>query len=274
MLKRPIPASGEELPIIGFGTWQTFDIGNDRRELDVRREVLDVLFEAGGKVIDSSPMYGAAEGVVGKLLSEMKALDRAFLATKVWTQGEQAGIAQMNASFQKMQAKSIDLMQVHNLVDWRVHLRTMRKWKDQGRIRYIGLTHYTQSSLDDLARIIATERIDFLQFAYSINGRAAEARLLPLCAERGVAVLINQPFDQGDLFRRVRGRALPDWAGELDCRSWSQFFLKYILGHPAVTCVIPGTAKPEHARDNVEAGRGRLPDEGARRRMASAWDAI
>jgi diketogulonate reductase-like aldo/keto reductase len=274
MLTRPIPATGEQLPIVGFGTWQTFDVGSDRHELDSRKEVLNALFAAGGRVIDSSPMYGAAEAATGTLLSEMHAHPKAFLATKVWTQGEQAGIQQMNSSFQKLQTKTIDLIQVHNLVDWRTHLRTLRAWKDAGRIRYIGLTHYTVPSLEELARIIRSESVDFLQFCYSIQTRAAESSLLPLCAERGVATIINRPFDTGGLFGRVRGRPLPDWAGDLDCRSWSQFFLKYILGHPAVSCVIPATAKPEHARDNVAAGLGRLPDEAQRRRMASFWDGV
>ena len=198
--------------------------------MDQRKEVLRVLFDAGGTVVDSSPMYGRAEAVVGALLDDMKAHDKAFRATKVWTTGEAAGIRQMTESAAKMRGP-IDLMQIHNLVDWRTHLRTLRGWKDQKRIRYIGLTHYTVPALDELAAIIATERIDFLQFAYSINVRAAETRLLPLAAERGVAVIINRPFDSGSLFSSVRGKALPAWASEFDCASWSQFFLKYILGH-------------------------------------------
>lgn len=271
MLTRPIPKTNEPLPVVGVGTWQTFDIGPERAGLDQRKEVLSILLEAGGKVIDSSPMYGRAEAVVGSLLAEMKARDKAFLATKVWTPGASAGIAQMNASLAKLQASAIDLMQVHNLVDWRTHLRTLRAWKEQKRFRYIGITHYTTSGLDELAAVIRAEEMDFVQLAYSINVRAAETRLLPLCAERGVAVIINQPFDSGSLFSQVRGRALPDWAGELDCASWSQFFLKFILGHPAVTCVIPGTARPDHMRDNVAAGLGRLPDAAQRQRMAEHW---
>jgi len=274
MLMRPIPQSGEPLPIVGIGTWQTFDVGPDRAGLDQRREVLRVLFDAGGRVIDSSPMYGRAEQAVGALLAEMKAHDRAFLATKVWTSGEAAGIAQMQASAAKLQAQVVDLMQIHNLVDWRTHLATLRTWKESKRIRYIGITHYTVPALDELAAIIRSERIDFVQLAYSINVRAAETRLLPLAAERGVAVIINQPFDSGSLFQKVRGKALPGWAADLDCTSWSQVFLKYILGHPAVTCVIPGTARPDHAGDNVAAGIGRLPDAALRRRMVADWDSI
>jgi aryl-alcohol dehydrogenase-like predicted oxidoreductase len=271
MLTRPIPATKEALPIVGLGTWQTFDVGDDRAALDQRKEVLRILFEAGGSVIDSSPMYGRAEEVVGTLLSEMGMRDKAFLATKVWTSGEAAGIKQMQASAAKMRAPRIDLMQIHNLVDWRTHLRTLRAWKEQKKFRYIGITHYTDPALDELAAVIRAERIDFVQFGYSIATRAAEARLLPLCAERGVAVIVNQPFDSGALFGQVRGKALPEWAAEIDCASWSQFFLKFILSHPSVTCVIPGTARPDHARDNFAAGIGRLPDAGQRRRMAELW---
>jgi len=274
MLTRPIPQTNEPLPVVGLGTWQAFDVGAERAGLDQRKEVLRILLEAGGKVIDSSPMYGRAEAVVGNLLTEMKAHDRTFLATKVWTSGEAAGIAQMKASAAKLQVPAIDLMQIHNLVDWRTHLRTLRAWKAQKKFRYIGITHYTDPALDELAAVIRAERIDFVQFGYSIASRAAEARLLPLCAERGVAVLVNQPFDSGALFGQVRGKALPDWAADVDCASWSQFFLKFILGHPAVTCVIPGTAKPDHARDNVAAGLGRLPDAAQRKRMVQFWDGL
>ena len=274
MLTRPIPSTNEAVPAVGLGTWQAFDVGADRAELDQRKEVLRVLLEASGKVIDSSPMYGRAEAVVGTLLSEMKGHAPTFLATKVWTSGEAAGIAQMKASAAKLQAPVIDLMQIHNLLDWRTHLATLRAWKEQKKFRYIGITHYTDSALDELAAVIRAERIDFVQFAYSIDGRAAEARLLPVCTERGVAVLVNRPLGSGSLFGQVKGKSLPEWASELDCASWSQFFLKYILGHPAVTCVIPGTAKPEHMRDNVAAGLGKLPDDAQRRRMAEYWESL
>jgi diketogulonate reductase-like aldo/keto reductase len=274
MLTRPNPQTKEPLPVVGLGTWQTFDIGSERAALDQRKEVLRILLEAGGKVIDSSPMYGRAEAVVGTLLSEMKAHAKTFLATKVWISGEAAGIAQMKASSAKLQAPVIDLMQIHNLLDWRTHLATLRAWKEQKKLRYIGITHYTDPALDELAAIIRAERIDFVQFGYSIASRAAEARLLPLCAERGVAVIVNQPFDSGALFGQVRDKTLPEWASELDCASWSQFFLKYILGHPAVTCVIPGTARPDHMRDNIAAGLGRLPDAAERQRMAAYWEQL
>ncbi len=272
MLTRPIPSSGEALPVVGVGTWQTFDIGNSRAELDPRKEVLRILFEAGGKVVDSSPMYGRAEAVAGTLLGEMKARDKAFVATKVWTSGEAAGIREMQASSAKMQAPVIDLMQIHNLLDWKVHLKTLRKWKDEGRIRYIGITHYTDAALDDLTAILRSEKIDFVQFAFSIGQRAAQQRLLPVVAERGAATLINRPLGSGGLFGKTKGRALPGIAAEIGASSWAQFFLKYLLGHPEVTCVIPGTGKPEHARDNVDAGVGVMPDAVQRRKMVEAWE--
>jgi diketogulonate reductase-like aldo/keto reductase len=274
MITRNIPHGGEALPVIGLGTWQTFDVGNDAAALDQRREVLRILFDAGGTVIDSSPMYGRAEAVVGTLLSQMHARSKAFLATKVWTSGRAAGEAQMTSSAVKLQAPVIDLMQIHNLVDWRTHLSTLRAWKEQKKFRYIGVTHYTVGGLDELAAVIRSEPIDFVQLAYSINVRQAETRLLALAAERGVAVITNLPFDSGSLFARVRAKALPDWAAEFDCSSWSQFFLKFIIGHPAITCVVPGTARPDHASDNVAAGFGRLPNDAQRRRMVAYWEHI
>ena len=274
MLTRPIPQSNEALPIIGLGTWQAFDIAAERAALEQRKEVLRLLFEAGGKLIDASPMYGRAEAVVGCLLTQMRAADRAFLATKVWTSGQRAGIEQMQASLAKLKTPVIDLMQIHNLVDWRTHLATLRAWKDQKKFRYIGITHYTDAALEELGHVIRAEPIDFVQFAYSIGGRAAERDLLPLCAERGVGVIVNRPFGTGSLFSRVRGKALPAWASELGCASWSQFFLKYILGHPAVTCAIPATSRPEHMCDNLAAATGGLPNRDERKRMADYWDQL
>lgn len=273
MLKRSVGATGEQIPVIGLGTWQVFDAEATAAELAPRREVLEVLFAAGGRVIDSSPMYGRSEAVTGTLLAAMGARDKSFLATKVWTHGEAAGIAQMQASMVKMNAgPTIDLIQVHNLVDWRVHLKTLRKWKAEGRVRAIGITHYTVSSLDDLAAVIRAEPIDYVQLVHSIGVRAAEDKLLPLCADKGIGVLVNQPFGQGAHFRRVKGKALPDWAGEMGIQSWGQLFLKYIVSHPAVTCAIPGTAKAEHMRDNVAAGAGPMPDAKGRQRLAAFWD--
>lgn len=274
MHTRAIPSSGEPMPVIGLGTWQAFDTGGDPRAMAHRRAVLDTLFVNGGRMIDSSPMYGRAESVVGDLLSDMKAHHRAFIATKVWTTGELQGVAQMQDSARKLQVPAIDLMQVHNLVDWRVHLRTLRAWKEQGRVRYVGITHYTVPALDDLERIIRSEAVDFVQLVYSIGTRAAEQRLLPLAAERGVAVIANKPLGSGSLTARARGRPLPTWASELGLTSWAQVMLKFVVSHPAVTCAIPATSSPDHMRDNALAGHGPMPDAALRARMATAWDAL
>jgi diketogulonate reductase-like aldo/keto reductase len=267
MLMRAIPKTNEALPAIGLGTWKSFDVVPTPANLKPLQDVLNILFAAGGKVIDSSPMYGRAEEVTGLLLDRMKAHDSAFIATKVWTEGGARGIAQMEESFRLLRAQRIDLMQVHNLVDWRTQLATMREWKAAGRFRYIGITHYTPSAYRDLADIIAHEEIDFVQFAYSIATRQAERDLLPLCAERGVATLINRPFETGALFRKVRGKEVPEWATAFGGTHWSTFFLKYIVAHPAVTCVIPATANPDHMREIVLAGEGRLPSDAERARM-------
>jgi aryl-alcohol dehydrogenase-like predicted oxidoreductase len=267
---RPIPKTGEQLPAIGLGTWQAFDIGKDPAGRAQRQEVLRLLFDAGASMIDSSPMYGRSEGVVGDLLETMKARDKAFLATKVWTWGEEAGQRQMNESFRRFRTNVIDLMQVHNLVDWKTHLRTLRVWKKDGRIRYIGITHYTETAFADLANVIRSEPLDFVQLPYSIGMREAERELLPLAQDKGVAVIVNRPFEGGSLFRERRPEALPEWAPELGIESWAQFFLKFVLSHPAVTCVIPGTAKPEHMADNLNAGRGPEPDAKMRERLLSA----
>jgi diketogulonate reductase-like aldo/keto reductase len=274
MISRPIPKSGEMLPVIGLGTWQTFDVGNDPAVLERLTIVLRLLFDGGGKAIDSSPMYGRAEAVVSELLAKMGGRERAFLATKVWTSGREAGIAQMRRSAELLKTRVIDLMQIHNLVDWRTQLATLRGMKEAGLVRYIGITHYVPSAFGDLAAIIEREEIDFVQLPYSIDVRDAERRLLPLAAERRVAVMVNRPFGGGGLFRSVRGKALPPWAAEIGCASWAQFFLKYIVAHPAVTCVIPATAKPDHMSDDLGAGYGPLPDNAARRRMAEFWDAM
>lgn len=274
MLTRAIPSTGEMLPVIGLGTWQTFDIGDDAAELAQRSAVLEVLFEAGGRVIDSSPMYGRAEAVTGQLIDAMGARDKAFIATKVWTNGQQAGIAQMKASSQRMSAPVVDLMQIHNLVDWRTHLPTLRAMKAAGTIRYIGITHYTTSAFNDLAAILLAEPIDFLQIPYSLDQRTAETRLLPQAAERGVAVIPNVPFGGGQMFAKVRGKPLPDWAADIEAKSFGQIFLKYLISHPAVTCVIPGTAKPDHMRDNVGAGIGPLPDAAFRQRIVTWWETL
>ena len=273
MLTRPIPSTGEAMPVIGLGTWQVFDVGADPAARHSLREVLQLLLDSGGRIIDSSPMYGRAEAVIGDLLAEMGARPRAFLATKVWTTGSARGIEQMQRSAELLRTEVIDLMQIHNLVDWRTQLATLRRMKTEGRIRYMGITHYTTDALPELARILVTEPgIDFVQLGYSLATREPETELLPAAAAHGIAVIINQPFEQGGLFRRMRGRILPDWAREIDCTSWAQLFLKYILAEPAVTCVIPATNNPEHMKDDLGAGFGRLPDPRQRQQIRELWD--
>jgi diketogulonate reductase-like aldo/keto reductase len=220
-------------------------------------------------------MYGRAEAVTGDLLADSGARSRSFLATKVWTTGRERGIEQMRRSAQLLRAEIIDLMQIHNLVDWRTHLATLRRMKEEGRVRYIGITHYTTGALPQLARILRTEPgIDFVQLGYSVAARAAETELLPIAAERGVAVIANQPLERGDLLRRIRRHALPDWAREFDCANWAELFLKYVLGEPAVTCVIPATGNPDHMKDNLAAGFGSLPDARQRRQIRQLWDVL
>ncbi len=274
MITRPVPKTGEPLPVIGLGTWQAFDAANDPATLKILAEVLRRFFVAGAGVIDTSPMYGRAEAVVGELLANLDVRNSAFLATKVWTSGRDAGIAQMRRSAELLRTRVIDLMQIHNLLDWRTHLATLHQMKDAGQIRYIGITHYTDSALPALAEIIEREQVDFVQLAYSIHDREAEKRVIPLAAERQVGVIANRPFAGGNMFRRVRGKALPRWAGDFGCDDWAHFFLKYIVSNPAVTCAIPATADPAHLSDNLKAGYGGLPDETERRRMARLWDSI
>jgi len=269
MHTRKIPSTGEPLPVIGVGTWQTFDVGSSPAERAPRAAVLKALFEAGGSAIDSSPMYGRAEAVVGDLLAEAGTRDKAFLATKVWTNGGKPGIAQMEQSMQRLRTGRIDLMQVHNLVDWQTHLATLTAWKAEKRLRYIGVTHYTASAHRELEAVMKAERWDFVQLNYALDDRAVEKRLLPLAQERGIAVLVNQPFGGGGLLRTLAGRPLPGWAGDIGCTSWAQILLKFVLAHPAVTCVIPGTSKPEHMRDDAAAGLGPYPDRTLLDRMAS-----
>lgn len=274
MRTRPIPSSGEELPVVGVGTWQQFDVPADPPLLEPLRNVLNELFSAGGSVIDTSPMYGQAESVVGTLLESTGERDQTFLATKVWTRGRRDGIRQMEASLQKLNVSTVNLMQVHNLVDWRTHLPTLRQWKDEGKIRYFGVTHYTQSAFDRLATVMNERDLDFVQLPYSIGFRTAEERLLPLAQEQEIAVVVNRPFEAGGLFRSVRKAELPEWAGKIDCESWAQYFLKFILGHPAVTCVIPGTSNPDHMIDNARAGVGTIPGQKRREAMVEYWKTV
>ena len=273
IIERRIPSSGVSVPAVGLGTWRTFDVGAGASERAPIREVLERFVALGGRVIDSSPMYGAAEAVVGDLAADLGVADRLFLATKVWTSGRDAGIAQMEQSLRRLRVRRVDLMQIHNLLDWRAHLRTLREWKAAGRVRHVGVTHHTAGAYDDLERVLRAEPLDFVQVNYSLAERDAERRILPLARDRGVAVIVNRPFAEGALFARVRGQTLPAWAADFDCGSWAQFLLKWILAHPAVTCVIPATSRPQHVDDNMKAGVGRLPDPVTRERMAGVFPA-
>ena len=274
MGQRIIPASGEKLPMVGLGTWQTFDVGHSQADSAVRKQVLTHMYKLGGRVIDSSPMYGSSEEVVGRLTAEMDDQDSFFYATKVWTSGKQQGIDQMNASFSKMQRKTMDLMQIHNLVDWKTHLTTLRDWAAAGKIRYWGLTHYVDSAHPTLKQLIKAEKPDFVQFNYSIRSRNAEKSLFETCQQHGTAVIINQPFESGSLFSKVRGKTLPEWAADYDINSWGQYFLKFILSNEAVTCVIPGTSKPKHMIDNMGAGYGVMPDAPGREKMVKYLNSL
>ncbi|HJU76014.1 MAG TPA: aldo/keto reductase [Gemmatimonadaceae bacterium] len=270
IITRRIPSSGKVIPVIGLGTWQTFDVGSSAAARAQREEVLSAFIELGGRVIDSSPMYGSSEEVVGDLIAKLGVRSQVFLATKVWTSGKARGIQQMQESMRKLRTRSVDLMQVHNLVDVRTHVSTLREWKRDGRIRYIGMTHYTAGFHDDIARLIELVPVDFIQINYSVAEREAEQRLLPLARERDVAVIANRPFAAGTLLRELSGRPLPDWASEIECTSWAQLLLKFVVSHPAITCAIPATSRVEHLRDNMRAGSRPLPNEELRARIAAA----
>jgi diketogulonate reductase-like aldo/keto reductase len=271
MLTRTIPSSGEALPVIGLGTYKGFDVASGSKQRAALGDVVSTLFSVGGSVLDSSPMYGRAEGVAGELLAEQQARTRAFVATKVWTKGRSAGIDQMKRSMQLLRCDRIDLMQIHNLVDWRTQLATLRAWKEDGRVRYLGITHYSSSAYGEMDKIMRAEALDFVQLNYSLDDREAEKRLLPLAAERGMAVLVNLPFGQGRLFTTLRGRPVPAWMKEAGCDTLSQVLLKFTLAHPAVTRVIPGTASPEHVAQNCRAGDAPMLDEPLVRKLVSLF---
>jgi aryl-alcohol dehydrogenase-like predicted oxidoreductase len=270
MNTRPIPSTGEALPVVGCGTWRTFDVGDNPQAQAALADVLRILFDNGGSVIDSSPMYGSSEAVAGAVLTRIGGHGRAFVATKVWTEGREAGIAQMEESMRRLQQSRIDLMQVHNLLDWRTQLATLREWKAQGRIRYLGITHYTSGAFADVEAVMRSETLDFVQINYAADDRAAEERLLPFARKRGIGVIVNQPFGGGGLLGKLKGQPVPEWGKEIGCTSWAQLLLKFVLAHPAVTCVIPGTGRPEYMRDNVRAGFGSYPDQLTRERIAAA----
>jgi diketogulonate reductase-like aldo/keto reductase len=251
-----------------MGTWLTFDIGRSAFDLARRRQVLQAFFAGGGRVVDSSPMYGRAEAVLGELLPQLPDARRSFSATKVWTTGRDAGARQMQDSLRLWGLASFDLMQIHNMVDWEFHLPTLKEWKAQGRIRYIGITTSHGRRHDALEAAMRRADFDFIQLTYSLADRSVERRLLPLAAERGVAVIANRPFDGGALVDRLNGFRLPPWAARIGCANWAQVCLKWIVSHPAVTCAIPATTNPDHARENVGALRGPLPDAELRRTIA------
>jgi aryl-alcohol dehydrogenase-like predicted oxidoreductase len=263
-----IPSSGEKLPVIGLGTSQVFDV--EPQGANALEPVMTSFVKLGGRLIDSSPMYGHAEEVIGDLLAQLKLRDSVFLATKVWTRGKQAGIESIERSLARFKTNRIDLMQVHNLLDVDTQLGTLRDWKALGKIRYLGITHYEESAFPEVEKILRREKLDFVQINYSIMERKAEEKILPLAQERGVAVIVNRPFARGGLFASVRGKTLPDFAREFDCTSWAQFFLKWIIANPAVTCAIPATDNARHLDDDIRGGMGRLPEAKLRQRMLDA----
>jgi len=267
---RKIPSTGEMLPVIGLGTWQTFDVGTEATARAPLEAVLREFAALGGRLIDSSPMYGRSEDVVGDLIAGLGLRQQLFIATKVWTSGKAAGVAQMEDSMKKLRVKPLELLQVHNLLDVEAHLGTLAEWKRQKRVRYIGVTHYTSSAYAEVAKVVRAHPVDFLQINYSVAERAAEEKLLPLAQERGIAVIVNRPFAGGELLRRLRGTPVPAWAAEIDCTSWAQLLLKFVISHPSVTCAIPATSRVEHLRDNMAAGSGRMPDEKMRARIAAS----
>jgi diketogulonate reductase-like aldo/keto reductase len=268
LLKRPIPATGELLPAVGLGTWQAFDVAGQAAETAQTRETLKALVALGGRIVDSSPMYGSAESVAGQLMQELGIRERLFVATKVWTEGRAAGLRQMEESMKKLRLERLDLMQVHNLVDTDTHLAGLRDWKKQGRVRYLGVTHYHAGAHSALEKIVRSGAVEFVQVNYSIAEPEADRRLLQAALDSRVAVIANRPFAEGAMFRRVKDRPLPEWAKEIGCASWAQFFLKWILAHPAVTCAIPGTRNPKHLADNLGAALAPFPDAATRRKMA------
>ena len=273
-IRRPIPSSGELLPVIGMGTSRTFDTGADAESLAALKAVMQAFFQGGGTVIDSSPMYGNAESRVGDILRTLDPRPPIFAATKVWINGREEGIAQMQQSARRMQVKNLDLIAVHNLRDWKTHLATLRRWKEQGEVRYIGITTSHGRNHAELLDLMRTQPLDFVQFSYNIEDRTAEEKLLPLAQERGIATMINRPYQRGSLFSKARGKPLPDLAAELDCRSWGQFFLKFILAHPAVTCIIPATSRAHHMHDNMQANLGRVPDSVQRAEMLRIFQSL
>lgn len=273
-ITRPIPTTGEQLPVIGMGSWRTFDVDNDERARAVRVQVLKTFYDMGGTIIDSSPMYGSSEKVIGYCLKQIGNDDKLFSATKVWIFGKRLGIWQMNNSEEYWGVKGFDLMQIHNMVNWETHLETLRQWKTEGRIRYIGITTSHGRRHKAMMKALEKQQFDFVQFSYNIIDREVEQNLLPLAAEKGIATIINRPFQRGDLFQYVEGKPLPEWAQEFDCKNWAQFFLKFIISHPNVTCAIPATSRVDHMLENMGAAYGRLPNAKTRQRMVEYFSKL
>jgi len=267
MARRIIPSTGKLLPVIGLGTSRVFDTNLSEKSLNPRKEIVKSLLDHGGNLIDTSPMYGRAEEVTGKISQDLKVNDQLFLATKVWIEGKEEGEMQMKESSKKLNAKVINLMQIHNLLDWKTHIKTLYDWKEKGKINYIGISHFRSNAFSQIEKIITEERIDFAQFNYSLQEREAEKRLLPLCKEKGVATMINRPFMRGKLFKAVAKKKLPSWAYEYNVNTWSQFFLKFILANPAVTAIIPATSNPAHMVDNLFGGIGPIPEADLQKKM-------
>jgi len=274
MATRKVPRSGEALPVIGMGSSNTFDVGDDAASRAPLGEVMRGFVAGGGTVIDTSPMYGRAETVLGDLIHELGLRPRLWLATKVWTRGRAAGAAQIEQSYTRLRTERLELLQIHNLLDWREHVPTIRALQESGKLRYSGITHYRADAHAELESVLGAERFDWLQVNYSLAEPEAGTRLLPFCRDKGIAVMVNRPFADGALFARVRGKPLPAWAAEIGCASWGQFFLRWAASHPAVTCVIPATSKPQHMADNVAAGHAPLPDEAQRKRMSEYWTTL
>src|SRR5688500_4641637 len=270
IMAKKLPSTGEALPVIGVGTWQTFDVGADAA---ARAQLREVLRQLNGNVVDSSPMYGTSEAVAGDLIAELRTRDKLFMATKVWTHGRAEGIQQVETSFKRLRVERMDLMQIHNLTDVETQTKTLLEMKSRKKIRYLGITHYTSSAYGEVERWLRTRQYDFLQINYSLGERESEDRLLPMALDHKVAVIINRPFAEGALFRRTKNKPLPPWASELGITSWAQYFLKWIVSHPAVTCAIPGTGNPKHMLDNLGAGVGKLPNAQQRKQMAEYFDA-
>jgi diketogulonate reductase-like aldo/keto reductase len=270
MLTRKIPATDEALPVIGMGTGQTYDVGQSSQERAPLVEVMRVFSQGGGRLVDSSPMYGSSEEVVGDVTAQLNIRPKLFVATKVWTSGQASGVRQMEDSMRKLRVDKLDLMQVHNLVDVHTHLATLAQWKREGRVRYVGVTHYTASAHDEVAKLLEQKRLDFVQINYSAAEREAERRVLEVAQRRGVAVIANRPFAGGGLLSRLGRRPLPSFAAGLECESWAQLLLKFVVSHPAVTCAIPATSKAAHMQDNLKAGFGPMPDATLREKIAEA----